>query len=52
MVYWLVLRLVPRDAWLLVGALVALQLTGVDVIGLATDLASPLLPDWSISAFW
>jgi hypothetical protein len=53
MVYWLALKLVPRDVWLVLLALVALQLSGaVDVIGPATDLVSSWLPDPSLSWVW
>jgi len=53
MVYWLALKLVPRDVWLVLVALVALQLSGaVDVIGPAVDLVSSLLPEPSLGWFW
>ncbi len=53
MVYWLALKLVPRDLWLVLLALAALQLTGVvDVIGPAIDLVSSWLPELSLDWFW
>lgn len=53
MVYWLALKLVPRDVWLVLFALAALQLAGfVDVIGPAIDLISSWLPDPSLGWVW
>ncbi|WP_155119985.1 hypothetical protein [Haloarcula rubripromontorii] len=53
MVYWLALKPVPRDVWLVLLALVALQLSGaVDVIGPAIDMLSSWLPEPSLDWFW
>ncbi|WP_191906180.1 MULTISPECIES: hypothetical protein [unclassified Haloarcula] len=53
MVYWLALKLVPRDVWLVLIALAALQLSGtVDVIGPAVDLLSSWLPEPSLDWVW
>ncbi|WP_161606637.1 hypothetical protein [Haloarcula amylolytica] len=53
MVYWLALKLVPRDVWLILVGLVALQLSGaVDVIGPAIDLMSSWLPEPPLDWFW
>jgi len=52
MVYWLALKLVPRDVWLVLVALAALQLSGVvDVIGPAVDLVSSWLSEPSLDWF-
>ncbi len=53
MVYWLALKLVSRDLWLVIVALAALQLSGtVDVIGPAIDLVSSWLPEPSPDWLW
>ncbi|MGB9952904.1 hypothetical protein ACOZ4F_10935 [Haloarcula marismortui] len=53
MVYWLALKLVPRDLLLVLLALAVLQLAGVvDVIGPAVDLVSSWLPDPSLGWVW
>ncbi|MDS0276449.1 hypothetical protein NDI85_01355 [Halomicroarcula sp. S1AR25-4] len=51
MVWWLLLSLVPRDPrlYLFGGVLVALQLSGVDVLGPAIDLLSASVLDPTIS---